>query len=140
MTSKRIEELQKQTAYPNSRSVHQAILQAWNETQQKCNAELNELKKDNEILVSKLRVEREYQNELKDKLGGSKLLYKELNKTNVFISQCYNELKNRTCEGCKWYHSKIVDHPNYRECNNVDGFTYGLDVKYDFSCNKWEAK
>ena len=37
MTSDRIEELQKQTAYPESQSVHQALLKVWNEMQQDFN-------------------------------------------------------------------------------------------------------
>ena len=31
MTSERIKEIQEQTAYPESRSVNQALLQLWNE-------------------------------------------------------------------------------------------------------------
>ena len=38
MTSGRIEELQKQTAYPDSQSVQQAMLQVWNEVQQDFNS------------------------------------------------------------------------------------------------------
>ena len=38
MTSTRIEELMKQTAYPESSSVMQAMLQVWNELQQDFNA------------------------------------------------------------------------------------------------------
>lgn len=34
MTSERIKEIQKQTAYPNSVSVQQALLQVWNECEQ----------------------------------------------------------------------------------------------------------
>jgi hypothetical protein len=34
MTSERIKEIQKGTAYPESRSVHQALLQVWNECEQ----------------------------------------------------------------------------------------------------------
>ena len=37
MTSERIEELMKKTAYPESNSVHQAMLQVWNELQQDFN-------------------------------------------------------------------------------------------------------
>ncbi len=37
MTTERIEELMKQTAYPESNSVHQAMLQLWNELQQDFN-------------------------------------------------------------------------------------------------------
>lgn len=38
MTTKRIEELQKKTAYPESHSVHEALLQVWNEMQQEYNS------------------------------------------------------------------------------------------------------
>lgn len=34
MTSERIKEIQEQTAYPESRSVNQALLQVWNECSQ----------------------------------------------------------------------------------------------------------
>ncbi len=34
MTSERIKEIQQVTAYPESRSVHQALLQVWNECEQ----------------------------------------------------------------------------------------------------------
>lgn len=35
MTTKRIEELQKKTAYPDSLSVYNALMQVWNECEQK---------------------------------------------------------------------------------------------------------
>lgn len=34
MNSERIKEIQQETAYPESRSVHQALLQVWNECEQ----------------------------------------------------------------------------------------------------------
>jgi len=37
MTSERIKEIQKKTAYPNSVSVKQALLQVWNECEQEKN-------------------------------------------------------------------------------------------------------
>ena len=37
MTSNRIEEIIKRTAYPQSNSVLQALHQVWNEVQQECN-------------------------------------------------------------------------------------------------------
>ena len=40
MTSDRIEEIIKQTAYPESNSVYQALLQVWNEIQQDCNEKI----------------------------------------------------------------------------------------------------
>ena len=40
MTSERIDEILKDTAYPESRSVHQALLQVWNECQQEHNKQL----------------------------------------------------------------------------------------------------
>lgn len=39
MTSERIKELHLQTAYPKSRSVHQALLQVWNECAQESYSE-----------------------------------------------------------------------------------------------------
>ena len=35
MNSERIKEIQAETAYPQSRSVHQALLKVWNECEQK---------------------------------------------------------------------------------------------------------
>lgn len=35
MDSERIKEIQAETAYPQSRSVHQALLKVWNECEQK---------------------------------------------------------------------------------------------------------
>lgn len=40
MNSERIREIQEQTAYPESRSVHQALLQVWNECQQENNKDI----------------------------------------------------------------------------------------------------
>lgn len=37
MDSERIKEIQYTTAYPNSVSVKQALLQVWNECEQNCN-------------------------------------------------------------------------------------------------------
>ena len=50
MNSERIKELQEQTAYPESRSVHQALLQVWNECQQENNKDIEALKNRNRIL------------------------------------------------------------------------------------------
>lgn len=52
MNSNRIKELQESTAYPNSISVKQALLQVWNECQQECNIELKQKQADVEDLVS----------------------------------------------------------------------------------------
>jgi hypothetical protein len=41
MNSERINEILKNTAYPESRSVHQALLQVWNECEQEHNKKLN---------------------------------------------------------------------------------------------------
>jgi hypothetical protein len=40
MTSDRIKEIQEETAYPESRSVHQSLLQVWNECEQELRKEL----------------------------------------------------------------------------------------------------
>jgi len=50
------------------------------------------------------------------------------------------ELKNRTCESCK-YCKKESEFKNSYECNkDVSMFQsdYGCFVNKDFSCNKWE--
>jgi hypothetical protein len=46
MTTDRIEEIQKGTAYPNSVSVQQALLQVWNECQQENKEEIERLKSE----------------------------------------------------------------------------------------------
>ena len=43
MNSDRIKELQAQTAYPESRSVHLALLHVWNETEQTLQQRVKEL-------------------------------------------------------------------------------------------------
>jgi len=48
MISNRIDEILKETAYPDSRSVHQALLQVWNECEQESNRIHYESKKDAE--------------------------------------------------------------------------------------------
>ena len=44
MTSERIKEIQEQTAYPESRSVQQALLKVWNECEHEKKAEMEKLK------------------------------------------------------------------------------------------------
>jgi hypothetical protein len=44
MNSQRIEEIQKETAYPNSISVQQALLKVWNECSQDYEKQIAELK------------------------------------------------------------------------------------------------
>lgn len=44
MTSDRIKEIQEQTAYPESVSVKQALLQVWNECQQQLEKEREKIK------------------------------------------------------------------------------------------------
>ena len=48
MTSNRIDEILKETAYPDSRSVHKALLQVWNECEQQSNRIHYESEKDAE--------------------------------------------------------------------------------------------
>jgi len=54
MTSERIREIQEQTAYPESRSVHQALLQVWNECEQENNKQNSELLQSNKELLEAL--------------------------------------------------------------------------------------
>lgn len=44
MNSSRIEEIQKTTAHPNSRSVANALTQVWNECAQENNKQMNEMR------------------------------------------------------------------------------------------------
>jgi len=52
MDSNRIKELQEQTAYPESRTVHIALLQVWNECQQENNKEIESYKNRIRVLES----------------------------------------------------------------------------------------
>jgi len=46
MTTARIEAIIKETAYPESNSVMQALLQVWNEVQQECNKRVKISRRD----------------------------------------------------------------------------------------------
>lgn len=63
MNSDRIEELQKRTAYPESRSVALALMQVWNECAQENNKQINEMRDIVKHHINKtcfLRKKREY--------------------------------------------------------------------------------
>ena len=62
MNSERIKELQEQTAYPESRSVHQALLQVWNECQQENNIDIEGYK-------NRIRVLQNLNSKYREKLG-----------------------------------------------------------------------
>ena len=69
----------------------------------------------------------------------------QFNKTyQVKVEEAIKELEdlqNRKCGNCKHWHSKKVDHPNYRECNSEETFNLIYKETYcDFCCNKWESK
>ena len=53
MTADRIEEIQKGTAFPDSVSVQQALLQVWNECQQEKDKEIERLKGDSKEVNDK---------------------------------------------------------------------------------------
>ena len=53
MTSERIKEIQEQTAYPESRSVQQALFQVWNDCAQNIDYEENQATKTNTSLKGK---------------------------------------------------------------------------------------
>ena len=50
MNSARIKKIQSETAWPESMSVHQALLKVWNETQQQLEKEITDLKQRLEAL------------------------------------------------------------------------------------------
>ena len=54
MNSNRIKEIQLETAYPNSRSVHQALLQVWNECAQQQSKRTSQLEADKAELLMAL--------------------------------------------------------------------------------------
>lgn len=49
-------------------------------------------------------------------------------------------LESRSCSNCKEWHSKKIDHPNWRECNQKDNPYLYADTHYDFGCNRWESR
>lgn len=55
MNSNRIKEIQRETAYPNSRSVHQALLKVWNECAQQQSKRTAQLEADKAELVNGLK-------------------------------------------------------------------------------------
>lgn len=55
MNSNRIKEIQRETAYPNSRSVHQALLKVWNECAQQQSKRIAQLEADKAELVKGLK-------------------------------------------------------------------------------------
>jgi hypothetical protein len=55
MNSNRIKEIQRETAYPNSRSVHQALLKVWNECAQQQSKRTAQLEADNAELLRGLK-------------------------------------------------------------------------------------
>ena len=55
MNSKRIQEIQKETAYPDSLSVQQALLTVWNETAQKFSSDTEIMLKIHAEQVTELR-------------------------------------------------------------------------------------
>ena len=56
MTSERIDEILKDTAYPESRSVNQALLKVWNECQQEHNKQLTltDVSQQRKLLIAEL--------------------------------------------------------------------------------------
>jgi hypothetical protein len=54
MTSDRIRQIQEGTAYPNSVSVQQALLQVWNECQQENNNKIEILNREKQLAVESL--------------------------------------------------------------------------------------
>jgi len=72
MNSERIKEIQEQTAYTESISVHQALLQVWNECQQESNKDIESYKNRIRVLESlnfKYREKLGLSNESIDTLG-----------------------------------------------------------------------
>lgn len=59
MNSERIKEIQEQTAYPESRSVHQALLQVWNECEQERNKETEFTKRAVKFYLNELNKSKE---------------------------------------------------------------------------------
>lgn len=49
-----------------------------------------------------------------------------------------NIMESRVCGNCKYWHSKKIDHPNWRECNHkLSPYLYA-DTIYTFYCNYWK--
>jgi vacuolar-type H+-ATPase subunit E/Vma4 len=101
MTSERIREIQEQTAYPESRSVHQALLQVWNECEQENNKQNSELLQSNKKLLEALEriIDAQY-NPLKtlanlnSEIANSKQL---IQKTQTMKIQTAEEILDKHC-------------------------------------------
>ena len=72
MNSDRIKEIQQTTAYPESVSVKQALLQVWNECEQEYRSQASELPSDDEI--ESLSVKRYRGEDLDEQKRNSKLI------------------------------------------------------------------
>ena len=68
MDTQRIEEIQKETFYPESVSIKQALLKVWNETEQKLQAENKALMEEVETLTAEREQIRRYWNQYTDYL------------------------------------------------------------------------
>lgn len=56
------------------------------------------------------------------------------------VDNIYASIKTQTCTNCRHWYSQVIDHPNYRICNNSDLPTFMQDCHWQFGCNKWEPK
>lgn len=101
MNSERIKEIQSGTAYPESVSVQQALLQVWNECGQEAQKEIEALKDENE----RLRKDGESITESYQQLGAEN--NEQKNRINLLLSENSDlkslcELGEKVIEHVKW--------------------------------------
>jgi len=109
MNSKRIKQIHKQTGYPNSVSVQQALMQVWNECEQDTNKVVDDLEKEVTGLNSIINVQHDYIKTIENK--------------------CIHILKPVDCEECAGYaygnncmsciHGNKTDNFKQKECAHV---------------------
>jgi hypothetical protein len=94
MTTDRIKEIQQQTAFPDSVSVQQALLQVWNECQQENNKEIEELTRSRDDVFHELEGTKEHNKQLQEEIERLKGDSKEVNDKEIdaFINNYINAL------------------------------------------------
>ena len=59
---------------------------------------------------------------------------------DVGVDRIYDDFESRTCANCKHWYSQVVDHPNYRLCNNEESSAFFQDCHYGFGCTEFVRK
>ena len=91
MTPERIKEIQSKTAYPQSVSVQQALLQVWNECEQHQQQKIEELQREVEIERKHKRKYRSLADNFLEKNYKLKEQVRELEELNNEVQKVWNE-------------------------------------------------